>query len=168
MIYLENTMLKGFPCIAGNKPRILILGSMPSTKSLEQKEYYAHSSNRFWRLLSDLYGVTFTDYQSKKNFLKTGGIALWDVVDSCERQGSLDSDIKNVVANDIRALLKKHPTITHIYCNGRKAYALLNRHFPKLDVKVVSLPSSSNANQTTSYEELMKKWETIKRGNTDE
>ena len=154
-------MLKGFLPIIGENPTILILGSMPSVKSLEEQEYYAHPTNRFWRILGELYSFEFTSYNDKINFLKMHQIALWDVIASCEREGSLDSQIKHVCPNDIIEILRNNPTIHTIYCNGRKAYELLSKHFPELKSITKALPSTSSANQSKSYSLILEEWSVI-------
>ena len=161
MIYMGNTMLKGFPHIIGDQPRILILGSMPSVQSLKQNEYYAHPTNRFWRILSSLYQVNFHTYEDKVQFLKANNIALWDVVDCCERDGSLDTNIKKVILNPIDSLLEQYSSIQMIYCNGRKAYELLRKNFPNLLTRTILLPSTSSANQSKNYQEILKEWSII-------
>ena len=154
-------MLKGFPPIIGENPTILILGSMPSVKSLEEQEYYAHPTNRFWRILGELYHTEFHSYDDKIMFLKLHQIALWDVIECCEREGSLDSQIKKVIPNDIKEILKEYPSIHTIYCNGRKAYELFNQHFPKEKIMVIALPSTSSANQSKPYSSIIKEWSVI-------
>ena len=154
-------MLKGFPPIIGENPTILILGSMPSVKSLEEQEYYAHPTNRFWRILGELYHTEFHSYDDKIMFLKSHQIALWDVIECCEREGSLDSQIKKVIPNDIKEILIEYPSIHTIYCNGRKAYELFNQHFPKEKIMVIALPSTSSANQSKPYSSIIKEWSVI-------
>ena len=158
---MEKSVIKGFSFIVGKTPKILILGSMPSIKSLSKREYYAHPTNRFWRILEDVYKVKFISYNDKLSFLKNKHIALWDVVETCEREGSLDSKIKDVNVNDIKGFLKEYATIQTIYCNGKKAYQLLMKYFPELEELVISLPSTSSANQSKSYEEILQEWSEI-------
>lgn len=153
-------LLIGFQPVLPENPRILILGSMPSVASLEKSEYYGFPHNRFWKIMSSYSNTIFESYDDKLNFLDNKGIALWDVIYSCERVGSLDSKIRNVTCNSIDELLREYPSITHIVCNGKKAYTLLLKYFPSLDVEVLSLGSTSNANRSVSERELFDEWET--------
>ena len=153
-------LLTGFQPVLPENPKILILGSMPSVVSLEKSEYYGFPHNRFWKIMSSYSHTVFESYDDKLNFLNNKGIALWDVIYSCERVGSLDSKIRNVTCNSIDELLSEYPSITHIVCNGKKAYTLLLKYFPSLDVEVLSLGSTSNANRSVSERELFVEWET--------
>ncbi|MBN2557395.1 MAG: DNA-deoxyinosine glycosylase [Clostridia bacterium] len=125
---LEN--IHGFPPIIGDASRILILGSMPGAESLRRSEYYAHPRNAFWPVIYGLHGrIPDADYNDRKSFLISIGLALWDVVESCERKGSSDSAIKNIVYNDFTFFFGAHPKIWHVCFNGRKAEALFLSRF---------------------------------------
>ena len=105
-----------FPPIVDSQSRILILGSVPGAKSLEMSQYYAHPQNQFWKILFRLFDIKPTDdYQKKIDFLKNHNIALWDVIESCERKGSQDTAIKNEKDNNIAALIHQHPNIQAIF-----------------------------------------------------
>ena len=106
--------------------KILILGSLPSVKSREVKFYYGHPQNRFWRVLEALYDVELKSIESKRKFLIENNIALWDVISSCEIQGSSDSSIKDVEVNDIEWIIK-NSQVTKIYANGKKAEEYYNK-----------------------------------------
>ena len=151
-------MLKGFKPVIAIEPKIMILGSMPSIKSLEQVEYYAHKTNRFWKIMSELFNEPINTYQQKQAIILNHHLLLWDVIDTCIREGSLDSNIKEVVVNDIEGIIKKYPSITCIICNGKKSYELYLKHFKHLNIKVISLPSTSSANQSIKQDELFKVW----------
>ena len=102
-----SKILRCFPYIAFPDSRVLILGSMPSLRSLQQNQYYAHPQNRFWRVMFALAEEEYSaDYEIKKQVLKKLKVALWDSIGLCEREGSMDADIKNETPNDIRGLLK--------------------------------------------------------------
>jgi len=154
-----------FPNI-DEKSEILILGSMPGVKSLTEQEYYAHPQNRFWKLIGeichkeDLHNL---NYQDKLQVLLQNKIALWDVIQSCSRKGSLDSNIQNETPNDIPKLLKQYTNIKCICLNGNKAYSAFKKHFPKLseDYKCCKLPSTSPANAKYRPEDLYTEWKTI-------
>ena len=138
-----------------NNSKILILGSFPSVRSREMGFFYGHPQNRFWRVLSCLLGVDVPEsIDAKKQMLLEHGIALWDVIASCDIAGSDDSSITNVIANDIKSLLDKSH-IKVIYCNGNKAKELYDRYiFPEIGIKAIRLPSTSPANAAFSYDEL--------------
>lgn len=108
--------------------RILILGSFPSVKSRENQFYYGHPQNRFWKMLAEITGEKAPGtIEEKKIFLRNNRLALWDVIASCEIEGSSDSSIRNVAANDMDIILRQAP-IEKILCNGGKAYELFCRY----------------------------------------
>ena len=147
------------PVVDANS-RILVLGTMPSAESLRQGFYYAHPRNAFWRIVADLFGVPRPEtVAGKKQLLLSRGIALWDVLASCEREGSLDSAIRFGVPNDIPALLEAHPGLRRVCLNGGTAARLFQKHFADLaaDVECLRLPSTSPA-YTLAYEEKLAAW----------
>lgn len=151
--------MKGFKPIVCKEAEILILGSMPSVVSLEKSEYYGFKHNRFWKIISEVYKETFITYEDKKKCLYKHKIALWDVIESCEREGSLDSNIRNVVCNDLEGFVKKYPNLKLIICNGKKSGTLYEKHFShKISVPYHILPSTSNANRTIKEIDLFKLW----------
>ena len=140
--------------------KILILGSLPGKKSIELKEYYGHPRNRMWKVLCAITNCELpTDYNSKKTFLKKNKIGLWDVASSAERKGSLDSNIKKEIPNDVDSLLLDFPSIKVIGFNGKKSESMYNKFF-KLNrsIKYISLPSSSPANMAISFEDICLRW----------
>lgn len=152
-----------FPPIVDSNSRILILGSIPGVKSLEKQQYYGHPQNKFWKIIFELLNEDFTgDYGEKIRMLKKHHIALWDVIDSCERKGSLDSEIKNEEANQIPEFLEKYPNIQAIFCNGGKSYKnvqkILGKHFK---IPVFLLPSTSPLH-TVPFEKKLEEWRRIK------
>lgn len=151
-----------FPPIIDSQSQILILGSIPGGKSLEKQQYYAHPQNKFWRIILTLVNEEFTeDYAQRIETLKKHHIALWDVIDSCERKGSLDSEIKNEEANQIAGLLETHPNIKAIFCNGGKSYKNLVKLLGKdSDLPVFLLPSTSPA-YTIPFEKKLEEWKKI-------
>lgn len=123
---------KSFAPIVDEHSRILILGSMPGIKSLEQQEYYAHPQNRFWRLLALLLNEDVPqDYAAKQALLHKHHLALWDTLGYCERDGSLDSNIKNEAPNAVVELAGKLPHLQAVVCNGGKAGAAFKKYFAK-------------------------------------
>lgn len=148
-----------FEPICDKSSRILILGSFPSVKSREQSFYYGHPRNRFWSVLSGIYGEkTPLSVDEKKAFLKEHGIALFDVIQSCEIVGSSDSSIKNALPNDIRSLVDG-TSIEKIITNGRLAHKLYEKHIAEnVAIPEVCLPSTSPANAAFSLERLIEEW----------
>lgn len=148
------------PWVGGN-PKVLILGSLPGDESIKQQAYYANSRNAFWRIMRALYNNN-TETDNKK-FIISCGIALWDCVHSAIRKGSLDSAIKDdsVVANDIRGLIAKYPTINTIILNGGKAEKYYNKYCKGIDCETIRLISTSPA-ATSVFEEKLQKWSIVK------
>lgn len=141
--------------------RILILGSFPSVKSRETGFFYGHPQNRFWRMLSELYGAPLPEtVEEKRAFLLAHGIALWDVIASCTIEGSSDSSIRDVVPNDLGPLLEE-ADIRQIYTNGGTADRLYRKYLePRTGRPAVRLPSTSPANAAWSVERLKGEWKT--------
>lgn len=159
------TKCKSFSPSIDKNSKILILGSMPGVKSLTKQQYYAHPQNRFWKLMAIICNnenLPAMNYKNKLKILLTNGLALWDVIKSCERTGSLDSDIKNEIPNDIEWLLSKYPNVEKIYLNGSKAYSAFKKYFPNLLTKYncYKMPSTSPANARYRLKDLYKSWHT--------
>lgn len=152
-----------FPPFIDDTSKILILGSIPGVKSLEKQQYYAHPQNKFWKIIFELFSENFTDdYKERINILKKNHIAIWDVIDSCERKGSLDSEIKNEEANQIEELLEKYPNIKAIFCNGGKSFKNLQKVLGKnFKIPIFLLPSTSPLH-TISFEKKLEEWKIIK------
>ena len=143
--------------------RILILGTFPSVKSREQRFYYGHPQNRFWKVLASLtrWPQIPQTIEEKKQMLLQNGIAIWDVIQSCDIAGSSDSSIKNVVPSDIGSILKDSG-IKRIYANGNMAKKLYEKYIlPETGVPIIGLPSTSPANAAYSLERLKKSWQQI-------
>jgi TDG/mug DNA glycosylase family protein len=146
---------------------LLILGSMPGKVSLQAGEYYAHPRNAFWRIIGELYRIDpSAPYRERIAGLRARGIALWDVLQSCSREGSLDADIdeSSIVANPFAAFLRSHPAIRTICFNGARAELSFRRHvLPALapDARRITthrLPSTSPANASIAYPEKLAAW----------
>lgn len=138
--------------------RILILGSLPSVKSRGQF-FYNHPQNRFWKVLAGITGhEPLIDIDEKRQFLLDHGIALWDVIASCDIIGSSDSSIRNVVPNDISQILNRAP-IQNIYVNGQTAFKLYKKYLlPVTGIMPLCLPSTSPANAAWSLDKLIAAW----------
>lgn len=153
-----------FEPISNNDATILILGTMPGEQSILLNQYYGHSRNNFWKLLFTIFETPFSDdYENRKSLILNNKIALWDVLQVCERKGSLDSAIKNEVANDFEDFLKNHPKINHIFFNGQKAASFFKKYVAlEYKYQTSTLPSTSPANAEKTFEEKLLEWKKIK------
>ncbi len=157
-----------FKPIANSQARVLILGSMPGKASLQAGEYYAHPRNHFWRLLGELVALdSGAPYAQRALALQSAGIALWDVLHSCHREGSLDVAIRKdtQAANDFKKFFAGHAAITHVFFNGSAAEQIYRREvLPGLNfqhLEYARLPSSSPANAGYSFERKLAAWKAI-------
>ena len=158
--------LKGFSPIARRDARVLVLGSMPGVASLAAREYYAHPRNAFWPIAGELLGFDArAPYARRKRALLAAGVALWDVVGTCRRAGSLDAAIveRSIRANDFAAFLARHRCITRVCFNGRKAADAWRRHVaprlpPARKLEYRLLPSTSPAHAGMSYLRKLALW----------
>ena len=135
--------VRGFPPISRPDARILILGSMPSRESVARQQYYAHPRNGFWPILTALLGIEATTYEERTAQVVRVGVAIWDVLQTCSRAGSLDSaiDDRSIVTNDFQTFFRGHQHIRRIYFNGAKAEAVYRKHvLPTLSGAAASLP----------------------------
>ncbi len=154
--------ISSFSPIIDNTSKIIILGSIPGVKSLEKQQYYGHPQNKFWKIIFELFHEELTeDYNERIQILKKHHVALWDVIDSCERKGSLDSEIRNEEANQIAELLEEYPNIKAIFCNGGKSYKNLQKILGKnFRIPIYLLPSTSPLH-TISFERKFEDWKKI-------
>jgi hypoxanthine-DNA glycosylase len=158
--------VESFSYIAGANCHTLILGTMPGAISLAQHRYYAHPRNAFWPIIGDIFGIDpRADYEQRIAQLAANNIALWDVLQSCIRKGSLDASIEteSIVANDIAEFLNKHRVIRRICFNGGTAAKLFRRHIqPSLaaysNIDYLPLPSTSPAHAGMPYAEKLRNW----------
>ena len=151
-----------FPPVFDENSEILILGSFPSVKSRQESFFYANPQNRFWKLMAQLINEsTPKDTKDKIVMLKKHKIALWDVIESCDIVGSSDSSISNVVPVDISQILSR-ANIIKVYANGGKAFELYNKYlYPKTQLDITKLPSTSPANAGYSFDKLLSEWKKI-------
>lgn len=150
------SMINCFEPIYSADSRVLILGSAPSVQSLKKGEYYGNKQNRFWRIMFDVLGEEYSlDYSVKVELLLKNGIAMWDTAWLCEREGSLDSKIKNVTFSDVPWLIRQ-TAIHTVFLNGGTSARLFSRAKYAFDreITVCALPSTSPANAKASYGEL--------------
>ncbi len=140
--------------------KVLILGSVPSVKSVEQGFYYMNPRNRFWRVMSQIVGQDLTkiDNDGKTKALLGAGIALYDSVYSCEIEGSKDSSVKVVAATDISQLVQGSK-INAVLCNGRLSYETAKKYNPDWTNRLVSMPSTSPANAVMNEQKLLEIWQ---------
>lgn len=134
---------------------------MPGVESLRLQQYYGHGQNAFWKILLALYDLPVSaNYEDRKDLLLKNKIALWDVLKACEREGSLDSDICEEEANDIKGFLKAHPSITHIFFNGQKAQSFFKKYVKGVELSHTVLPSTSPAH-TLSFQKKLEAWSIV-------
>jgi len=163
----DQKVLSLDPIIDQNS-QILILGSMPGVESLAKQQYYANPRNHFWRILSAIFDKEDPGhYSARISLLHENKVALWDVIHSCQRIGSLDSSITNEGPNDFQEFLDSYPTIKYVIFNGGKAYEVFKKHigFSQFsDIDFIKLPSTSPTpgKNVKSFEEKLIDWNVIK------
>ena len=155
-------MKNGLEPIVFNDSKVLILGSLPSDKSIENKKYYDNNRNQFWNILSFVFegeSIQFNSYEQKIEFLKKHHIALWDVIKCAKRKGSLDINISDEEFNDILGLIEKY-NIKYVFVNGQKAAKSFRKYLwmNKCNKDYVCLPSSSSANTFYNLNEKKYLW----------
>jgi len=159
--------VRSFPPLEDRRAQVLILGSMPGVASLAAGQYYAHPQNLFWRIMGSLFGAgPDLPYPARVLRLKAQGIAVWDVLESCVREGSLDSaiDEDSIAVNDFAGFYRRHPRIARVYFNGAKAEAAYRRYvLASLGAKAQSLecarlPSTSPAHAAMSFAQKLQVW----------
>jgi len=166
-----DRVIVGLRPVVDERTRVLVLGSMPGEESLKRGEYYAHARNRFWPMIEAVIGIPLKlSYSERLHALNSHGIGLWDVIESCERDGSLDSRIvaASEKYNGLSKLLETYSGISRVCCNGAKAYdSLINRILPGLNrplidrLEIYKLPSTSPANASYLYEDIVKAWSLV-------
>jgi TDG/mug DNA glycosylase family protein len=152
-----------FPPISDSNSKILILGTMPGKDSLKFNQYYGHSRNAFWKIMFTLFNEPFSEnYECKKQLLLKNGVALWDVLKVCEREGSLDSAIIKEEPNDLSHFLKNNPNINHLFFNGNKSKEYFTKYVKGVELSNCVLPSTSPAH-TLSFSKKTEVWSVIKK-----
>ncbi|MBQ0139183.1 MAG: DNA-deoxyinosine glycosylase [Kurthia sp.] len=152
--------------VANKNTRILIVGSMPGVISLQKQQYYGNTRNHFWRIMAEIVQQAIPEkYEERLTLLQQHQIGLWDVIKSCERQGSLDSAIKKETPNDFPRFFKAFPEIQLVLFNGGKAQQVFNRYFKQSDwphIHFVKMPSTSPVpgRNVKSFEEKLADWQT--------
>ncbi len=159
-------MIKSLNALVGDKPKVLILGSIASRQSIAKNEFYAFRQNRFWQVMFSYFNtIPLDNYKEKCQLLQLNHIALWDSINECERENSsLDSKIKNVTPNDIESIITQNPSIKAIITNGKKSGEIYKKYFPclneKYNLNYHNLPSTSPANAIYSTANLLNIWST--------
>lgn len=154
-----------FEPIASRNSEILILGSMPGCESLEAGQYYAHRRNSFWKIMAVLLGFDpESSYETRVKALQSAGVALWDVLQSCKRIGSLDARIEpnTITANDFRTFLRNHERIEAVFFNGSKAESAYMQHVlptvGTVPLRYARLPSTSPAHASLPFDRKLEAW----------
>lgn len=154
---------EGFPPVARADARVLVLGSLPGARSIAEQQYYAHPQNAFWKIMKDVFGID-GDYASRCAGLVENRIALWDVLGSSIRPGSMDADIslESAIVNDFPRFLSGHADIRLIAFNGKKAEQLFTRFVDVDDlpgkIRRVGLPSTSPAYAAMPFSGKLAAW----------
>ena len=158
-----------FSPFESNNSSTILLGTMPGKPSLQTHQYYEHPRNPFWKINGEILGfATVCFYEARTSSIVAARIALWDVLKSCTREGSLDSDIDNdsIILNDFANFFNNHSHIHRVCFNGTKAEKLYMRHIQPFvrnssNIKYICLPSTSPANAATSFDEKLRAWKAI-------
>ena len=157
--------LTGLPPLVSSDTRLLILGSFPGVASLAAQQYYGHPQNHFWKILQAIWpdspiksGVS--SYQNRSEWILAKGLGVWDVYAACEREGSLDSKIRNAVVNDFAGLRQACPNLEAIAHNGGESFKH-SKHTLLLGLPVYKLPSTSPANASWSFERKLAAWREV-------
>lgn len=162
-------MLTGLGPLVAPNTRLLVLGSFPGVASLKAQQYYGHPRNHFWPILFAMFEAKSTtslgvdclsSYQIRSDWLLARGVGLWDVYASCEREGSLDSQIRHAQVNDLSALRQRCPQLAAIAHNGGESFKHA-RHTQALGLPVYKLPSTSPANASWRFERKLAAWREV-------
>lgn len=161
---------KGFLPLVDDKTKILVLGTMPSEKSLKSGEYYANPTNQFWRIIFRLFNCenSLLTYSDKVNLLMKKNIGLWDVLAKAKREGSLDSNIRDIEINDFEQFFLSYPNVSVLIFNGQKPAAYFyNCYKSYFNKDYFILPSTSSANTSKPFDVKLIDWKSIITKYTD-
>jgi len=168
----KQPIVCGFPPIAARDARVLVLGSMPSVVSLAKRQYYGHPQNAFWPIMGRLFGAgADMPYEQRQRILCQRGVAVWDVLRECHREGSLDTSIHTASEspNDFASFFQEHASIRAIFFNGQKAETAFRRHALRQvaelgrDFQYARLPSTSPAHAGRSFAQKLAAWRAVAR-----
>ena len=163
--HAAKPVLAGLAPLVSSRTRLLVLGSFPGAASLAAQQYYGHPQNHFWKILQAIWpgspiGASASSYQIRSEWLLSKGLGLWDVYAACEREGSLDSAIRNAVVNDFAGLRQLCPALEAIAHNGGESFKH-SKHTLLLGLPVYRLPSTSPANASWSFERKLAAWREV-------
>jgi TDG/mug DNA glycosylase family protein len=162
--------IEGFPPIASGEPNVLILGSMPSVTSLQKQQYYGHAKNAFWPIMAELFNFDrHLSYFQRTQILTDHRIAVWDVLQKCQRHGSLDANIawESIQINNFELFFDQYRLIKRVFFNGGMAESVYKKHIlPELPsrfryLQYMRLPSTSPANASLNFKEKLEAWRVI-------
>jgi hypoxanthine-DNA glycosylase len=155
--------LRSFKPFCDRRARALVLGTMPGPEALRRGEYYGFPGNHFWKILPAIFGEPPpADYAAKLRLLKKNRVAVWDVIESCERVGAADSAIRCMRPNRVPNLLERYPNVRMIFLNGKTAERLFRAHLAaRISLPVRTLPSTSPAHASMSIHEKTKRWRAL-------
>jgi hypoxanthine-DNA glycosylase len=158
-------VLTAFAPLVSKRTRLVILGSFPGVASLKAQQYYGHPQNQFWRIFEAIWPLCrsasgLNSYQTRSATLLEAGLGLWDIYASCERAGSLDSQIRQPVLNDLQSLRQLCPQLQAIAHNGAESFKHA-KHSSALGVPVYRLPSTSPANASWTFERKLAAWREV-------
>ena len=161
--YNISMIIHPIPPVYDKDSRVLILGSFPSFKSRETGFFYGHPQNRFWKVLASVFQEeTPGTIDEKKEFLLRNHVAVWDVIRSCDIEGSSDASIRNVIPNDLQTILSS-AGIKAVYVNGKTAFKYYEKYmYPKIQREAKVLPSTSPANAAWNLQRLVDAWKCVK------
>jgi hypoxanthine-DNA glycosylase len=168
----KTTVVCSFPAIAALDARVLILGSAPSVASLAKQQYYGHPQNAFWPIMGRLFGAgRDLSYDERQRILCERGVAVWDVLRECHREGSLDSDIRveSEAPNDFAKFFQTHSQVGTVFFNGGRSEAMFRRHVLRTIadesrlLHYVRLPSTSPAHAGRSFAQKLAAWRAVAR-----
>ncbi len=161
--YNISMIIHPIPPVYDKDSRVLILGSFPSFKSRETGFFYGHPQNRFWKVLATVFQEeTPGTIDEKKEFLLRNHVAVWDVIRSCDIEGSSDASIRNVIPNDLQTILSS-AEIKAVYVNGKTAFKYYEKYmYPKIQREAKVLPSTSPANAAWNLQRLVDAWKCVK------
>ena len=162
----------GFEPIASTDARVLILGSLPSQQSLQKREYYGNPQNAFWHVMGELFDAgPDIPYAKRTEQLRCNRIAVWDVLQSSVRPGSMDAaiDLTTATPNDFQAFFEEHPMLELLCFNGKKAAELYRRLVVPPSISTIdniefrTMPSTSPAYASMNLDEKVRRWSVVRR-----
>ena len=158
------TCLVGLPPVLDARTRLLVLGSFPGLASLRAQQYYGHPQNQFWKILGALWSqdLMAMPYAQRMEAVRDHGLGIWDVYGACEREGSLDADIRSAELNDFARVVRECPVLQAIAHNGGESFRHA-KHTQALGLPVYKLPSTSPANASWSFDRKLAAWAEVLR-----